>query len=517
VIPLDLGSGVVTSPLPFDVPFAFSTKIPAEVLSIAIQLLKDPPADKACAIAPPDITPSIYRWKRHGVPTETATILIQDELNANQAVRLCVTLGRQPTKTELDAVRSVARTELARHLPDLMRQQVVTDTTLHALQDSLRAAVTAAGTGDWTWTLLGRDRKAVLRNLLSVTRLAAIGRTNAARESAFVRLTAETGSRMGAVASGLARMVGTVQAPRDREHPAAPPPAALPVAEEFVVTAGTDDFRAGIISGALALGPGGVTRGAPQPATSEFRWSAAEIRSAIQNIDQTRNVIAALLRFVMDVEAAQAAQVERGLVQSLRKDLNVLQMDFGDEREILEELARTAAQRDTWLDDQVATISRAVAEAIPLEAAAKADFATRALWYTSADIGVLSAPAINAAAAYAAVNFYLRPINKNRPLRWRTEHHDIGRRFAFSAGLTMTSVAAAEKRQDLVGSFAGVLGGGLRVTDAVRIGAGALVFKRLKPGSSPKSYDLACSPYWSVAFDWDAKAALGKLGDLLSK
>ena len=55
----------------------------------------------------------------------------------------------------------------------------------------------------------------------------------------------------------------------------------------------------------------------------------------------------------------------------------------------------------------------------------------------------------------------------------------------------------------------------LPIADAVRIGTGVVAFRRFDPNSLIDHAQLVATPYLSAAFDWDAKAALGKVGDLL--
>jgi hypothetical protein len=137
----------------------------------------------------------------------------------------------------------------------------------------------------------------------------------------------------------------------------------------------------------------------------------------------------------------------------------------------------------------------------------------RTKMYLSADVGVLSAPQLNSVAAYAGVNIYTRPINKNVPLKGL----DFRRRFAFNLGITLTSIKKTGIRDDLFSSSAAIAGAGVRVTDAIRVSSGVLIFKELDPNPLLDRSKVTTSPYISVSLDWDVKATLGKLGDTLFK
>ncbi len=178
--------------------------------------------------------------------------------------------------------------------------------------------------------------------------------------------------------------------------------------------------------------------------------------------------------------------------------------------------ARTAA-----LDQLAAEVAlRAVGVQI-VDASSTGTFETFQNYYVSADAGLVAAPELDAVVSYVGVNLYLRPVNKNAPLRQLGNFRQtFSRRFAFTLGLTVQSIADSSNgngptRQDLFGNQSMLLGAGLRITDMIRIGGGALVFKEDNPSPLITKFDTAVSYYFTVSFDLNvARAFKGGLGGL---
>lgn len=129
-------------------------------------------------------------------------------------------------------------------------------------------------------------------------------------------------------------------------------------------------------------------------------------------------------------------------------------------------------------------------------------------WYISADAGFAYAPGIETTVPYLGANVYFRPINKDAPLRLKG---GIKRRASFTIGMTATSVADPNKtRQDLFGNQSLVIGGGFRVTDALRVGGGALVYEKVDSTNTV----VATAPYISISFDWNVAKQFAGVGKL---
>ena len=103
------------------------------------------------------------------------------------------------------------------------------------------------------------------------------------------------------------------------------------------------------------------------------------------------------------------------------------------------------------------------------------------------------------------VNLYLRPINKNVPLRLKG---GFMRRFAFTFGVTSTGIAdgggnppTRSTRDDLVGSNSLLLGAGYRLSGSTRLTTGAIVFYELDPNPLKDDRTVSYSPFIALSFD----------------
>lgn len=156
-----------------------------------------------------------------------------------------------------------------------------------------------------------------------------------------------------------------------------------------------------------------------------------------------------------------------------------------------------------------------------VDASSTGGFETFQNYYVSADAGLVAAPELDAVVSYVGVNLYLRPVNKNAPLRQLGSFgKTFSRRFAFTLGLTVQSLADGDNgngptRQDLFGNQSMLIGAGLRITDMIRLGGGALVFKQDDPSPLITRFETAVSYYLTVSFDLNvARAFQGGLGGL---
>lgn len=147
-------------------------------------------------------------------------------------------------------------------------------------------------------------------------------------------------------------------------------------------------------------------------------------------------------------------------------------------------------------------------------------FQTQQANYISADLGVAFAPELSEVVPALGVNLYLRPINKNVPLRLKG---GFMRRFAFTFGVTSTGIAdgggdppARGTREDLVDSHSLLLGAGFRLSGSTRLTTGAIVFYELDPNPLKDDRSVSYSPFIALSFDWDVaklfRGALQQLG-----
>ncbi|HET9227913.1 MAG TPA: hypothetical protein VFR31_14660 [Thermoanaerobaculia bacterium] len=147
-------------------------------------------------------------------------------------------------------------------------------------------------------------------------------------------------------------------------------------------------------------------------------------------------------------------------------------------------------------------------------------FQTQQANYISADLAVVFAPELSEVVPALGVNLYLRPINKNVPLRLKG---GFMRRFAFTFGVTASGIAdgggtppTQGTREDLVNSHSLLLGGGYRLSGSTRLTGGAIVFYELDPNPLKDDRSVSYSPFIALSFDWDVaklfRGALQQLG-----
>ncbi|HEV7669764.1 MAG TPA: hypothetical protein VGS22_14675 [Thermoanaerobaculia bacterium] len=179
------------------------------------------------------------------------------------------------------------------------------------------------------------------------------------------------------------------------------------------------------------------------------------------------------------------------------------------------------AARASALDLLAQEVALRAVGAQVVDASSTGTFETFQNYYISADAGLVGAPELDAVVSYVGVNLYLRPVNKNAPLRQLGNFRQtFTRRFAFTLGLTVQSLGDDDNgngptRQDLFGNQSMLIGAGLRITDMIRFGAGALVFKEDDPSPLITKFDTAVSYYFTVSFDLNvARAFKGGLGAL---
>jgi hypothetical protein len=160
-----------------------------------------------------------------------------------------------------------------------------------------------------------------------------------------------------------------------------------------------------------------------------------------------------------------------------------------------------------------------VAASFVVDGRAFAAFQTQQVNYISADLGVAFAPDLSEVVPVLGVNLYLRPINKNVPLRLKG---GFKRRFAFTFGVSYEGIADGEgdpptgqTREDLVSGHSLLLGAGYRLTDSMRLTAGAVVFYELDPNPLKNDRSVSYTPFVAISFDWDvAKLFRGALQNL---
>jgi hypothetical protein len=184
---------------------------------------------------------------------------------------------------------------------------------------------------------------------------------------------------------------------------------------------------------------------------------------------------------------------------------------------LAQDLQTSLVERSAALDGLADKVRIEAAAVEVVDGSTTGNFATSQSNYISADAGLVFAPELNTGVSYAGVNFYFRPVNKNANL---SQFGSFSRRFALTLGLTIQSLAdggsgVVQTRDDLFGNQSLILGGGLRVTNSLRLGSGAVVFKKRDPNPLVGKYSLTTTYYFTLSFDLNvARAFQGGLGRL---
>lgn len=158
-----------------------------------------------------------------------------------------------------------------------------------------------------------------------------------------------------------------------------------------------------------------------------------------------------------------------------------------------------------------------------------ASYQTRAEWYISGDVGLAyvayNPSGVNQFIPYYGVNFNLFPINRQRKYHVFQKQYgckgywlsnivrNVGRNLSVVVGITVGS-ASAPGISDTFSNKSLLTGLSVRISDPVRLTAGAIWNNVQK--NYPLSTDKTLTPYFytSLSFDLDLKTYLGKLASL---
>jgi hypothetical protein len=253
---------------------------------------------------------------------------------------------------------------------------------------------------------------------------------------------------------------------------------------------------------------------------------AATMASRYDDSSAALGALASLVRKVAD--SPPASDLRAGLsdddTAALRALIDPARGPLARAGNLAFTLSGLAQDLQTSLVERAAALD-GLADKVRIEAAAvevvdgstTGNFATSQNNYISADAGLVFAPELNTGVSYVGMNFYFRPVNKNADL---SRFGSFSRRFALTLGLTVQSLAdggsgVVQTRDDLFGNQSLILGGGLRVTNSLRLGTGAVVFKEKDPNPLVGKYSLTTTYYFTLSFDLNvARAFQGGFGRL---
>jgi hypothetical protein len=246
--------------------------------------------------------------------------------------------------------------------------------------------------------------------------------------------------------------------------------------------------------------------------------SAAEVSARGARTDSTYQRLIELRDVMAAVEATTQLQRKTEIG---RAEAMTLRQALDHARDRLQTVRSAEAQ---WAEDdsnrrglllRAARALKVTAEVqVPIVATSISNFETRARQYVTADVGMAYAPGLGEAAPYFGANFYLGALNKRVPISLTYPRRELDR-WALTVGVTATSLAKKDVRDDLFASYSLLLGAGRRMTDAIRLTGGAIVYRDRDDNPLLDRTLVALSPFMSLSFDFDARAALGKVADVL--
>jgi hypothetical protein len=146
----------------------------------------------------------------------------------------------------------------------------------------------------------------------------------------------------------------------------------------------------------------------------------------------------------------------------------------------------------------------------PLTAtAAMPSYTTAAPLYISGDIGLVMPIFTNTshsygtdAVLYVAASVFLVPVDKDVPLS--VQDHSFLSRFSIIGGFTLGDVKNSDATVQGVFGGKGVIGGfGLRITDYVRLGAGAMLVRQNDTNKLIDDTHVRVTPYLTLSIDLD--------------
>lgn len=533
-VPVELGGTATRMTLPFGEPFLLVGAAPAQLRRVNARYVMwnpGPPTRARCDTVLTDTAQvevlSTSPWLRDPqVMTDSFAVLVNRNLRANRRYGICV-----QTEATLDSA-SLTRFQ--------SRVYAILDSTYNALNDTA---------GKPPERFLG-DSLIPLRRSLAQAIPTDQGEVNA-RGTIFD--TTATGAKdlnenllytAGVLGAQTARfheatnVTSSSQASRIRLREAAGNAAVLraiaSIGRPRIRVAGMDSVTVELaISTARVLafpdqnllmaaaGGEAVLSAAAMPGTQPRRpadvTDPVEIAARAARIDSTLQRIAELRDLTAALEASSVLRSRVGVgrtgAAALRTALDGVQEQFGGLRRNAARWVEADARRHALLVQAARSLRVIARDRVPIIATTISSFETRARQYVTADVGLAYLPGLGEVAPYFGANFYPGALNKRVPLSVaKPRELDL---WSITVGVTASSLARKDVREDLFGSLSLLVGAGRRITDPLRLTGGVVVYRELDVNPLVDHTSLAASPFLSLSFDFDAKSALGRLGDTI--
>jgi hypothetical protein len=534
-IRIDLGSGATRSSLPFDEPIVVVG--PADSLVVGMRLRYRDAQSLGSAFsseaAPERVCEGSATWtaapvwrRRPGIPSDTFSLLLPGLPGERLFVFCMVPLLRPGAETA-----EKTRQQLAAAMDVALRDTTLRDHTL-AQQDSVRRAIVALlkpvpgttleiASGSLFSDVPTNEARA---QLLQIVRITA---QNTQRQLTIQRLDTglkSTGDTLGLLMADSLAFRSMAALLRNRQWAGPKNDAggacALPAARFFAVP------REGTIA-QVASGDGtlaDIEAGPPvRLSTIRDSWNPTDVAPRLERLARTQECLGGLRAMAASLVSSKALRDSAGIddvaarrlvgrIDAAREEVAGIQGNMFSLHAALE-------QRAARLREAAATVTRLSEVHAPVVGSTQAvSFDARARRYISMDLGVLHAPHGDITAAYYGASLTACPVNKRVRLPplfsgpgW------LCKRLSLVAGLTATSVAKADERENLFGSSAGVVGVGVRVLDFFRVTAGGLILRDLGGTAAQPTSDIATAPFVSLSFDLDVRQLFTDLSTLITR
>jgi hypothetical protein len=249
----------------------------------------------------------------------------------------------------------------------------------------------------------------------------------------------------------------------------------------------------------------------------EATWDPTAIDSRILRLSRTESSLALLDTWLAALTPAQLKSADPGAGQArdaLRKSLPDTQGLLGRMRSALATIVGELSRRTAVLEKAVDDLTLRLLMDVRMLASTVGNFSTRHSWYISADLGLAYAPVIDEIFPYLGTNIYFRPVNKAAPLSSLGGFgQTFTRRASAMIGITFgnSEITETNRRAPLFNSQYLLLGGGFRMTDAIRLASGILVMKASDPNPLVTDrQNIEATWFISFSFDWDVRGTFTK-------
>jgi hypothetical protein len=551
---VNLGSGAIPGPLPFDEPFFLGGPASENLLEVRLWVERErdlskencpsvrtarvstasevqrssrvtTPADLRVAARDsarrgrPIPLPMASTWSRARLDSLTRFELKAGPLSPNRDYTFCFHLLRRPTSADSAAFRTLAAKNigaaLARRAAARIDSLPEVDTLQKALIDALPRADTVVFL-DSVSVFQNPVGETESRRLIRLNRLVDVASAYLQWSKNHRRFLASDSARVAAARDSLEALTSDTTLVRL---------AALALDRIPVELDTTRLMRAAILAPRIAQLRGtdldAVARGAhpldgsPVPGAISDREQIATsstLTPFVENLSRTLSVLrdlgalTALIRERRSMSAGEEAALARLATRIEHAGLMVRA-----EMNSVLNLSASLDQRNAQVQELASSVGSLDFARIALRSTTSDTYKARANMYISLDAGLLRASEVDQMVPYLGVNLYLRPVNKNAPLGWCP---CLGRRLSLTMGITTSSIADKDRIDDTFKGHSIFTGVGARLTDYWRVSGGLLLLRTYRD-EAPVDLRFGAVPSLATSLDIDVVGLLGKAGTLL--